>query len=125
MEEKEDFIERAYRAALSAGLCHNRSQFAELVGFNRSSLYRIKEPQPKTIMLIEKILADHGVVIGGNNTGIVQTGDTATAQQELQQTTADRLLSEMQAQREMYDRHLAEVLRQNSQLIQIITKSVQ
>lgn len=121
--ERAEFIKAAFEAARRAGLCYNQKQFGDLLGIDRSAVTRALngEPSEKMVLKIEKILADHGVVID-SNTGIVQTGDNSTAQQEPQLSTADRLLNEMQAQREMYDRHLAEVLRQNSQLIQIITK---
>ena len=119
MEKQDDFVQKAYLAALNAGLCHNRSQFAELVGIDRSSLYR-KELSDKTIYFVEKILADHGVVIGGDNNGTA----IGTQQPAPQPTELQQVMSELTAQREMYDRQFSELLRQNSQLINIITNSL-
>ena len=37
-EEKKDYFQRVYRAAVGAGLCANIKQFAEVSGFNYTSL---------------------------------------------------------------------------------------
>lgn len=119
METKSNFIQMAYEAALKAGLCHNKSQFAELVKLNRSALYAIDDPSPKTITLVEKILAEHGVFINESN---VQVGDnnTSDSPQVPQDESHLAFLKEITAAREMYDRHISKVLEQNSELLQIL-----
>lgn len=125
-----NYIKDAFDAARSAGYCFNQKQFAEFLGIDRGTINRALKGKPseKLVLKVEKILTTHGVIVGGNNNGTAIGEQHATPApqepQEPQPSTADRLLQEMQAQREMYDRHIAEVLRQNSQLIQIITKNV-
>ena len=38
MEDKKDYINRVYRLALGAGLCNNKSEFADLLGMNRAGV---------------------------------------------------------------------------------------
>ena len=38
MENKKDYINRIYRLALGAGLCNNKSDFADLLGMNRTGV---------------------------------------------------------------------------------------
>ena len=38
MESKKDYLNRIYRLALGAGLCNNKSDFADLLGMNRTGV---------------------------------------------------------------------------------------
>ena len=115
-----NYVKQAYEAALKAGLCDNKTEFAQLVGFDRSNIFRAEKqgPSPRLVIRIEKILNEHGIVLNGSNAVAVTQNNT----EEAQPIATDPLLAELTAAREMYDKHLTEVLRQNSQLIQIIAQ---
>ena len=109
METNDNFFDKAFMAAKKAGIIHNRKDFARLVGVDRTTLYR-QNVSSKTIQFVEKILNEHGVFLNGDGNEVTQNNTPET------ETTSAALIAEMQAQREMYDKHLSEALRIISKL---------
>lgn len=137
----DNLIEKAYRLAVGAGLVTKKKEFAELLNADPATVSRAlagdnEYATPRLVFRAEKILNEHGLSIYGNNNGIAQTGDNATATQEQQPpqqpSEIERLIDELAAQRETYAQQIKELqerLKQSQQttdkLVNIITMSKQ
>ena len=57
IQERQEILLEIYGKALEAGLCHNKKQFAELLGIDRTSLYSAINGEPKscTESLVNKV----------------------------------------------------------------------
>jgi len=57
IQERQKILLEIYGKALEAGLCHNKKQFAELLGIDRTSLYSAINGEPKscTESLVNKV----------------------------------------------------------------------
>lgn len=136
-EKKQERANMLYNLARLAGVCKTQKDFANFLGINEQSVCKALKGEENYLTnnfftRIENAFNEAGISM---NTAVItapvniQQGD-GNNNEQTQETTEtppqlsiDRLLDEMQAQREMHDRMMSELLKQNSQLINIITNS--
>lgn len=138
-QEKQQRMQHYFNVARYFGLCNTRREFADFLGINENTIGRALNGQEKYLTQknftrIENALNEAGInvrnlsigdgnQIDGHGNTIINAATIDAKHPATAQPTSDRLLDEMKAQREMYDRQLTELLHQNAQLIRIITDS--
>lgn len=129
IKEKQKRANDLYNIARLAGVCKTQREFADFLGINENTIGRALKGGEKYLTenffaRIENAFNEAGISINGDNTAPVnnQQGEGLTNTQE-QTQPLDKLIEEMRAQREMYDRQFTEVLKQNTQLINIIARN--
>lgn len=136
MEAKNEKQQRALQLlnlARLAGVAKTQKEFADFLGINENTLGRALMGQEKYLTdnffaRIENAFNESGINLDGANVFAPvnnQHGENTNQQPAVppvdETPTTARLLDELKAQREMYDRQFTELLKQNSQLINIIT----
>lgn len=128
LEQKKKRANDLYNLARLAGIVTTQREFADFLGINENTVGRALKGGERYLtdnffMRIENAFNEAGISIDGNNTAPVnnQQGENLVNTQE-SPSDLGKVIDEMKAQREMYDRQFTEVLKQNSQLIQIIAK---
>ena len=128
-KDKQERLRTLINLARLAGVCKTQKEFADFMGMSEhtiSSALRGREGYltENFFARIENAFNEAGISINGDNTAPVnnQQGEGLTNTQE-QTQPLEKLIEEMRAQREMYDRQFTEVLKQNTQLINIIARN--
>lgn len=140
--DKNDKIERLktfYNLARLAGVADNQKDFADFLSIHEQTISKAfngcdRYLTEKLLRKIEIKLTESGINLESplvaapiTNTAIgdnsMQNINGDQNQNGVPHTTIESIIAEMQAQREMHDRQISELLRQNSQLINIITNT--
>lgn len=117
------YLTAAYDAARQSGLAHSVTDFANLIGVDRSTMSSAlngseRNATDKLVQRVEKILKLNIIVVtnGGDVVGIV-TDKSVGIQKNFNQSpeknapSIERLLDEMKAQRESYTEQIAQLLK--------------
>lgn len=122
IEEKKERINTLFNLARLAGVVKTQREFAEFLGINENTVGRALKGDERYLSenfftRVENAFNEAGIEIHGNNSAPVnnQQGDELQNTQETPGAFG-KLIDEMQAQREMYDKHLSEALRIISKL---------
>ena len=116
--ENQQALQRLYDAALKAGAVHNKKQFAEFVGINRSVLINLLngkvQTTDRTLFHTRQALSAHGISIGQKeNQNALVIGDNHGEQKILDvnaEGIVKTLTAEMAEQRKMYAAHVDRLL---------------
>ncbi|MCM1354721.1 MAG: hypothetical protein NC229_08685 [Bacteroides sp.] len=126
--EKVAKLTKMFNTARLRGQCRTQQDFANFIGINNISLSKALNGEEKylTDNLFKKIetkFAECGIItdnITVSNGSVAQVGENNQLTQQTDNTTTSRLLDEMKAQREMYDKQMTLLLEQNAKLINLV-----
>lgn len=140
-EQKVQLLRQFLNTARLVGVAKTQKDFANFIGINEQTICKALKGEKeylteKLFIRIENAFKNNGISLDNIGGSInIQAGTDLTNIQHAMPApnqpptdtptppTYDRLLDEMKAQREMHDRMMSELLKQNSQLINIITNS--